>query len=623
MKVSEQKLNEIRSRVNIVDVISSYVALKRHGKNYLGLCPFHQEKTPSFVVSEQKQIFNCFGCHVGGDVFKFVKEYKSISFLEAVQEIAESVGITLDEKGGTQQSNYEKEVEELYDINVVAARFFSNILLNEPDGETGREYFKNRNINLSMQRSFGLGYIPNKKDTLYNYLVKNNVNLEKAKLLGLIDQSENGAYFDKLRGRVIYPILSPNGRVIAFAGRILGKADNIAKYINSPESPIYLKRRVLYGLYHSKDEIRKLDYAILVEGYMDLISLYQKGIKNVVASSGTALTEEQVTLLSRYTKNIYVIYDSDPAGEKAALRSIELLLKKDFDVKILSLPDGEDPDSYINNHSKLEFEDLLKKAFNFLEYQADYYKKKGFFDNPNKETEAIKELVKAVSFINDEVKREIFLKHLSQKFNIRIKLLENALFSLLHQKNYDEVKNVGSKNTTPQQPAKTASSNTVKVTKSKIYTIEKTLIKLLFEGDEQIMSEIFDNVLPSDFTDSFLRKLAEIALNAYKNDIYDSASLLAQITDPIMQNFILELTLKEEAISNKWQDKSFEHDTKILRKKECKDTIKHFQIYQIEKQIKTLKEQLILAENAENTTEILELIKDLSIEKANLYNKTH
>lgn len=621
MKVSEQKLNEIRSRVNIVDVISSYVALKRHGKNYLGLCPFHQEKTPSFVVSEQKQIFNCFGCHVGGDVFKFVKEYKSISFLEAVQEVAESVGIAIEDTGSSEQNKYEKELEELYDINVIAARFFSNILLNEPDGEIGREYFNNRNISIATQRSFGLGFIPNKKDTLYNYLVKNNVNLEKAKLLGLIDQSENGSYFDKLRGRVIYPILSPNGRVIAFAGRILGKIDGVAKYINSPESPIYLKRRVLYGLYHSKDEIRKLDYAILVEGYMDLISLYQKGIKNVVASSGTALTEEQITLLSRYTKNIYVIYDSDPAGEKAAIRSIELLLKKDFDVKILSLPDGEDPDSYINNHSKLDFEELLNNTSNFLEYQADYYKKKGFFEDPNKETIAIKELVKSVSFINDEVKREIFLKHLASKFNIRFKSLENELFNLIHQKNYQEIKNVGSNKSTQQQPAKAKSSNITKNTKSKIYTIEKTLIKLLYEGDEQIMGEIFDNVLPSDFTDSFLQKLAEIALNAFKNDTYDSASLLAQVTDPIMQNFILELTLKEEAISNKWHDKSFEHDPKKLRYKECIDTIKQFQIYQIEKQIKALKEQLILAENAENTTEILDLIRDLSIEKTNLYNR--
>jgi DNA primase len=622
MRISEQKINEIRNRVNIVDIISNYVPLKRHGRNYMGLCPFHSEKTPSFVVSEQKQIFNCFGCHVGGDVFKFVKEYKSISFIEAVIEVAELLGISIEESTQPELSQQEKDIEELYEINVVAARYFSNVLLNEPEGETGRNYFKDRNIQLSMQKSFGLGYATKSRDDLYKYLVSKNINLEKAKLLGLIDVNEKGEYYDRLRARVIYPIFSPNGRVIAFAGRILGKVEGVAKYINSPESPIYLKRRILYGLSHSKDDIRKLDSVILVEGYMDLISLFQKGIKNVVASSGTALTEDQVTLLSRYTKNIYVVYDSDPAGEKAALRSIELLLKKDFEVKILSLPEGEDPDSFINKNTKADFEQLLTKTYNFLEYQADYFKKRGDFDDPSKETNAIKELVKSVSFVNDEMKREIFIKHISQKFNIRLKLLENELFALINKANYNEIKNVGKASSTPPKTANQVNDIPMpKESKTKAYTIEKTLIKLLYDGDEELMGHIFDNILPMDFTNSFLRSLAEVAFNAYKKDIFDPATLLSMLPNEIMRNFIFELTLKEQAVSKKWEDRFSDDDPKKLKQKECDDTIKQFHILQIDRQLKTLKEQLILAENLDNTTEILELIKDLSLEKANIFNQ--
>ncbi|HPN37031.1 MAG TPA: DNA primase [Melioribacteraceae bacterium] len=621
MRISDHKINEIRSRANIVDVISSFIPLKRHGRNYMGLCPFHSEKTPSFVVSEQKQIFNCFGCHVGGDVFKFVKEYKSISFIEAVQEVAELVGITIEDTSSNELSRQEKEIEELYEINVVAARYFSNILLNETDGEIGRKYFKDRNIQLVMQKAFGLGFAPNKRDELYKFLLSQNINIEKAKLLGLIDVNDTGNYYDKLRGRVVYPIFSPNGRVIAFAGRVLGKVEGVAKYLNSPESPIYYKRRVLYGLSHSKDDIRKQDSVILVEGYMDLISLFQKGIKNVVASSGTALTEEQVTLLSRYTRNIFVVYDSDPAGEKAALRSIELLLKKDFEVKILNLPEGDDPDSFINKNSKADFEEQLNKTFNFLEYQADFYKKRGDFDDPNKETIAIKELVKSVSFINDEMKREVYIKHIAQKFNIRLKLLENELLALLHKVNSQAVREVGKPINTPIPKTENLHETPIlKAPKSKVFTIEKTLIKLLFEGDEQIMGQIFDNILPADFTNSFFSKLSEIAFNAFKEDIYDPPTLLSLLPDKTMQDFIFELTLKEQAVSKKWEDRFSDEDPKKLRQKECEDTIRQFHIFQIEQQLKALKEQLILSENSDNVNEILELIKELSLEKANLFN---
>lgn len=312
MRISEDKIEEIRSLANIVDTISGYVQLRKRGKNFIGLCPFHQEKTPSFTVNEEKQIFHCFGCHVGGNVFKFLMEYKSISFIEAVQEIAEQVGINLNVQKEA-FSSPDSEIEELFEINVLAAKYFSDNLLKNEAGKQARDYLEKRNVKIQTQKIFGLGYALQGWDNFLKYASENKIDLEKAKMLGLIDAKDGGGFYDKFRSRIIFPIFSPNGRVIAFGGRVFGDEENVAKYLNSPESSIYLKRKSLYGLFHSKEEIRRLNKAILVEGYMDLLSLFQHGIKNVVASSGTSLTEEQVRLLSRYTKNIVVIFDADSA----------------------------------------------------------------------------------------------------------------------------------------------------------------------------------------------------------------------------------------------------------------------------------------------------------------------
>ncbi|MEJ2104689.1 MAG: DNA primase, partial [Ignavibacteriaceae bacterium] len=306
MRIPESKIEEIRESINIVDVISQYVQLRKRGKNYVGLCPFHSEKTPSFTVSDEKQIFHCFGCHTGGNVFKFLTEYHKISFVEAVQELAEQQGITIefDKEAYTEQQS---EQEVLYDINTEAARYFLNNLLNDDEGETARKYLQERNIKTQTLRSFGLGYALRGWENFINYAKGRKLNLDKCLQLGLIGKTSEGKLYDKFPGRLIFPIFSPNGRVVAFAGRVLDPKDTGAKYINSPESLIYIKGRILYGLSFAKDEIRRLDKAIIVEGYMDLISLYQSGVKNVVAVSGTALTDDQVQLLSRYTTNVVLL----------------------------------------------------------------------------------------------------------------------------------------------------------------------------------------------------------------------------------------------------------------------------------------------------------------------------
>ncbi|MBI1933072.1 MAG: DNA primase [Ignavibacteriales bacterium] len=601
MRIPENTIEEIRSSANIVDVISQFVALRKRGKNFIGLCPFHQEKTPSFTVSEDKQIFHCFGCHAGGNVYKFLMDYKSISFIEAVQEIAESVGIRLnfEEEQVTSEQN---ELEELYEINVFAAKYFSNSLLNSETGEIARDYFKLRKIKLQTQKIFGLGFAPNGWDHFVNYAIENKINLENAKLLGLIDSKENGKFYDKFRGRIIFPIFSPNGRVVAFGGRVFQGEENIAKYLNSPESTIYLKRKSLYGLFHSKDEIRKLDKAILVEGYMDLIALFQNGIKNVVASSGTSLTDDQVKLLSRYTKNVTVIFDADTAGQKAAMRSIEILLKQDFEVSMLSLPQGEDPDSFITEYGKENFEDLLKTAQNFLEFQTSQYEAEGMFENPNTEAEAIRELVKSAAFVNDELKRSLLIRSISRKFNLREKLIETELNKFLSQNKRAELQ-------TEQRIVKSGKpgSQIKSEINTQLLNLEKELIHLLFEGDEEIIGKIFDAIQPEDFSNNSLKNLALIIFDAYMRGNFNLADVIEKIEDEKLKNYILNVTLGEYQISSTWDEKSSHGKVEKNLLKYANDTIKKYQLIKIDEQIKL---NDIKIEKLGNNPEVIKIMRE-------------
>lgn len=600
MRIPEHTIEDIRSSANIVDIISSYVALRKRGKNFIGLCPFHQEKTPSFTVSEEKQIFHCFGCHAGGNVYKFLMEYKSISFVEAVQEIAESVGINLnfeDDKVSSEQS----ELEELFEINVLAAKYFSDNLLKRDYGEIARDYLQKRNIKPQTQKIFGIGYAQNGWDHFVNFAKDNQIDLENAKLLGLIDSKDGGNYYDKFRGRIIFPIFSPNGRVIAFGGRVFQGEENIAKYLNSPESSVYLKRKSLYGLFHSKEEIRKLNKAIMVEGYMDVIALYQHGIKNVVASSGTSLTDDQVRLLSRYTTDIVVIFDADDAGTKAAMRSIEILLKQNFDVKVLGLPKGEDPDSYVNQFGKESFEELVSGSKNFLEFQTSQFEAEGMFENPTTEAEAIRELVKTAAFVNDELKRGLLIRSISRKFNLREKLLETELNKYLEQnkRSVSNIPNIRIKNGKP-------SSQILSGSDKRLISLEKEIIELLFEGNEEIIGSIFDVILPEDFSNKSLGKLAKIVHDSYLENSTNTAALIEKIEDEKLRNYVLSITLGEYQISSSWDKKSSSGKIAKDPVRYTSDIIKKYQLIKIDEQIKS---NNIKIENLGNDPEVISLMK--------------
>ncbi|HEX2984059.1 MAG TPA: DNA primase [Ignavibacteriales bacterium] len=604
MKIPENKIEEIRSSADIVDIISYYVQLRKRGKNYLGLCPFHTEKTPSFTVSSDKQIYHCFGCHAGGNVFKFLMDLKNISFVEAVQEVAEKTGIQIEyeEKAASDKPT---EQELLYDVNVAAARFFAEKLYQSEEGDACRKYFDKRNIKLQTQRQFGLGFSPNHWDSFVNYAREANIDFQKAQHLGLIEKNDRGGYYDKFKGRAIFPIFSPNGRIVGFGGRIIETNENTAKYLNSPESPIYSKRKVLYGLFQSKDEIRKLEKAILVEGYMDLISLFQSGVKNVVASSGTALTEEQVILLSRYAKNVVVLFDADTAGRKASLRSIEILVKKDFDVKIAELPEKEDPDSFVQKFGREEFLNLIGKAQTFLDYQAAQFEKEGKFADALQQAEAIKELVRSVSFVGDELKRSMLIKSLGQRFNLREKLLETELEKFLRG---------GESHSAYIRPLPTDVKPTFSEELIKrdidpaVYSIERGLIKLLFQGVDEEADYIFQQLTPEDFTDYRCQMLAELVYESAMNEKSISPGALTElIEDESLRQYVFDNIIDKESISKAWDERTpYLENPKLRLIKETKELVRSYKTKRIQEQIDFYQKKL---ENLADESEMLNLIK--------------
>ncbi len=612
MRIPEEKIEEVRNAADIVDIISREVSLKKRGKNFVGLCPFHSEDTPSFTVSREKQIYHCFGCGAGGDLFRFMMEFKKISFVEAVQEVASLVGIPIQPESG--YSEKYKTQEELYDIMSIAIRYFTDILHKSKEAEEAKNYLLKRNIKPSTQKLFNIGFAPYGWDNFLTFAKQNGVDLQKAKLLGLIDTKQNGDYYDKLRCRIVFPIHSTNGRIIAYGARILDDSEKAAKYINSPETPIYSKREVLYGLFHSKEEIRKLDRAILVEGYMDLISLFQEGIHNVVASSGTSLTEEQVTLLSRFTKNIYVLFDADAAGQNAALRSIEILLKHDFDIKVVSLPEGEDPDSFIKKHGREKFQEQLQKALNFFEFATSKYASEGKFDDPSTSAVALREIIKSLALVKDELKLNFYIKSIARKFNLREKLIEKEL---------DEFRKKSSEKKETRKVATVGYASSQISTAQKANPYERELVRLLLSGKEEIVDYILEKVGSESFRHPNLKKIAEIVAECHKHNNVSTANILDHITDESLREFLRLWLMKDEetsSISDKWENfytsGKLEKDTL----EHSIQTVRNYFVFKIDEEIRNNNE-LIQKNNDEFLQlELLKRNKELYEQRKELLN---
>lgn len=421
--IPDEVIEEVRQNCDIVQVVSEYVLLTRKGHNYFGLCPFHGEKTPSFSVSPDKQIFYCFGCGVGGNVFSFLMQKEGMEFPEAVKLLADKVGVEIPE--GEVDSEYDQKksaLKKAHEINNLTKEFYHYILLNLKVGELAREYLKKRGLSPEVIDKFQLGYAPNSWDGLLNFLTKkNNVEDDLVKQGLILSRNEGQGFYDRFRHRLMFPIWDVKGNVIGFGGRVLDKGE--PKYLNSPESFVYNKRENLFGIHLAVKAIREQDRVLIAEGYLDVITAHQFGFENVVASLGTALTKEQIKLLMRYTHNIIVAFDADGAGVKATLRSIDLLQNFGCKVKILTIPNGKDPDEYIRKKGPIAFKKLIEQAKSLVDYKLDKALEKYGSDTPEAKARVVEALSETLLNISNEVEKEMYLKKTAETLGLQLETI--------------------------------------------------------------------------------------------------------------------------------------------------------------------------------------------------------
>ncbi|MEL6865164.1 MAG: DNA primase [Bacteroidota bacterium] len=436
--ISEKSVQEIIDTAKIEDIVGEYVTLKRAGSNLKGLCPFHNEKTPSFSVSPSKNIFKCFGCGKGGNPVQFLMEHEQMSFPDALRHLAKRYNIEIEETTSSENQEERQHKDSLFLINEYAKKYFQEQLLETDRGRSvGLSYFKDRGFREETIRKFGLGYAPQAKNAFTLQAVNAGYKAELLQKLGLTTSYGS----DFFRDRVQFCIHNLSGKVIGFGGRILDKTKKAPKYINSPETEIYNKSRVLYGAYFAKKAIRKQDECILVEGYTDVISLHQAGIENVVASSGTSLTVEQIQLVKRFTPNMKILYDGDQAGIKAALRGLDLVLEQDMNVRIVLLPEGEDPDSYLQRVGPAAFESYIdKEAKDFILFKSQKLMEEAEGD-PIKKAQLIKSIVDSIARIPDPVKRSLYVKECANLVKVEEEILvveTNKAFAIHNRKRRQE-----------------------------------------------------------------------------------------------------------------------------------------------------------------------------------------
>jgi len=424
--IPESKIEEIRDATDIVDLISGYVTLKKKGQNHFGLCPFHQEKTPSFSVNAAKQIFHCFGCNAGGNAFTFLMRHEGLSFPEAAKFLAQKAGIVLEFEA--QDATEAKAHETLYYVNEFAAKFFHESLLS-PAGKAALSYLKERGIPRKDIGAFELGYAPPEWDSLLKAAKSSFDDKNVLLTAGLILEKEGTRYYDRFRDRIMFPIKNLSGRVVAFGGRILTASERSPKYINSPETPVYEKGKILYGLYHTRDAIRKAEKAIVVEGYMDFLSLVAAGFGNTVATLGTALTEDQARLIRRYTRSVVLMYDSDSAGTKATLRGADVLLEAGVDVAVVHLPDGHDPDSFVRAHGIEKLQAHIDRAENIFDYKLTTLQK----TPAEKRGEGIRALLVTLGKVSDRIERNLLLSKLAERLKVSEKVLWTELEAIIRE----------------------------------------------------------------------------------------------------------------------------------------------------------------------------------------------
>lgn len=476
-RYKQSSINEVSRRNDLAEVVSSYVQLKRNGTSHVGLCPFHKEKTPSFHVDDDKQLFYCFGCGVGGTVFDFIMRAENLDFADSVRYLAQRAGVTLEEeqdRGGQHEENANIR-KRLLELNRLAARHFYENLL-KPDAKIAHDYINRRGLDRKTAIKFGVGYAPDTWSDLLDAMRAKGYTDDELVLGGLVVKNDKGRVYDKFRNRLMFPIIDVRGNVIAFGGRTLG--DDQAKYMNSPETPVFHKGRNLFALNLAK-QVGMKEGIVLVEGYMDVISLYQRGICNVVAGLGTALTEEQARLLRRYAACVYVCYDSDEAGQKAAQKAIGLLRDANNAVKVISFTGAKDPDEFILKKGPESFRALLKEARESVEYQLLRLRQRYDIYDLSQKISFLTEAAKVLAEIDSEVAREAYIKRVSAETDISVESIKAEVNKLVYYKNKKEVKKELYNESVPERLSSDISELSAGQSTA-TYKTERTLLNLMF-----------------------------------------------------------------------------------------------------------------------------------------------
>ena len=628
--ISKNTIDKVFEQSRVEEVIGDFVQLKKTGSNYKALSPFSNEKTPSFVVSPVKQIWKDFSSGKGGNSVAFLMEHEHFTYPEAITYLARKYNIELDE---TQLNNEDREKaserESLYIVSEFAKDFFKKTLTDSNEGKTiGLSYFKERGFSIKTISDFDLGFSPNE----INYFSKNalkkgydKIYLEKTGL----SIFQNNKTIDRFRGRVIFPIHSMSGRVLGFGARILNSELKTAKYLNSPESLIYNKSKVLYGIYYAKQDIAKLDNCYIVEGYTDVIQLHQKGIKNVVSSSGTALTNDQITLIRRLTTNITMLYDSDKAGVNATLRGVDMILSAGMNVSICAFPEGQDPDSFSQEKSFEEIQDFLNKnSKDFIQFKASILADKSI-DDPILKAKTINEIVTSISTIPDRIKQEIYVKHCSKIMDVS----EDVLFNSLAQLNKSEVSYLNKRKVTKIQKT----PNNIKV--DILFELEKKIIEILLlyghqkekfeeiilkkDDSSQIVMEpitveslVYEKIfldLQQDevkFTNESFKVLYKIIINELQKNGKLVLDVFLNSLDPELSNHVTSILMNEDRYQlHDWFSKDIVvKDKKKVISQLVSETILSLRTYLINEKVKELQEET--QNNLDDNSEVLEEITD-------------
>lgn len=548
--LSEEKVSEIRDRSSIQEVVSDYVTLKKTGKNYKGLCPFHSEKTPSFMVNEEKQIFHCFGCGEGGDVFTFLMKAGQFSFPQAVEELAKRYGVQLPsrELSATQNKEMAKR-EALFHINQIASEYFHDLLTKRREGEEGRKYLSQRGISQEVIVEHRLGTSTDRWDGLVQYLQEKKVSLELAWELGLIFPKKREGWYDAFRGRILFPIFDLHQRIVGFGGRVIREGQ--PKYLNSPESSIYHKGEVLYGLQVAKRYATEKDCVIIVEGYFDLLTLHQYGLNHSVATLGTALTTQHIRTLKRYTKNLITLFDADQAGVQATLRSLPLFLEEEVAGKTIVLPKGEDPDGFLRKGNLEDFGKRAERAVPLIDFFFERLMKTTDVKSIDGKVSVAKEGVALLGKIPDKIRRDFYTKALAERLDVK----ESFLYEMLRS--------------SPKEPSKVGEDFRKSSMERSFPKSEEIVVRLMVHHPEVIPTISKEGVV-KEFESPILQKIAEALEDLYqRKGRLDLPEALANFEEDL-KGRLCEFAFQESGLEGGDQGKILQDCIQKIREKRLK-----------------------------------------------------